>query len=101
MISKSDCEKEDEDDCKEFCGLAQQTATCSANGNKVTCFCKGGKSESKCEERCLLCMSRAPFIAAIHWTCLTQMVPIGMPDKSALEEASRLFKLGGSRIDEL
>lgn len=79
VISKSDCEKEDEDDCKEFCGLAQQTATCSANGNKVTCFCKGGKSESKCEERCLLCM----------------------PDKSALEEASRLFKLGGSRIDEL
>jgi hypothetical protein len=25
----------------------------------------------------------------------------GMPDKSALDEASRLFKLGGSRIDEL
>jgi hypothetical protein len=25
----------------------------------------------------------------------------GMPDKSALEEASRLFKLGGPRIEEL
>ncbi|KUJ13884.1 uncharacterized protein LY89DRAFT_687220 [Mollisia scopiformis] len=75
----SSCEKEDEDDCKEFCGLSEQTATCKANGNKITCFCKGGKSESKCEERCLLCM----------------------PDKSALEEASRLFKLGGSRVDEL
>ncbi|TVY88704.1 hypothetical protein LAWI1_G005845 [Lachnellula willkommii] len=71
-ISKSDCEKEDADDCKEFCDLSEQTATCSANGNKVTCSCKGGKSGgSNCEERCLLCM----------------------PDKSALEEASRLFGL--------
>ncbi|KAF8865645.1 hypothetical protein BDZ45DRAFT_736213 [Acephala macrosclerotiorum] len=78
-VSKTDCEKEDEDDCKEFCGLSAQTATCSANGNKVTCYCKGGKSDSKCEERCLLCM----------------------PDKSALEEASQLFKLGGSKIEEL
>ncbi|CZR52623.1 uncharacterized protein PAC_02500 [Phialocephala subalpina] len=78
-VSKSDCEKEDEDDCKEFCGLSEQTATCSANGNKVTCYCKGGKSESNCEERCLLCM----------------------PDKSALEEASRFFKLGGPIIEEL
>jgi hypothetical protein len=60
-ISESDCEKEDEDDCTEFCSLLQQTATCKAKGNKVTCFCKGGKSESNCEERCLLCMSRAPF----------------------------------------
>ncbi|PMD50111.1 uncharacterized protein K444DRAFT_621493 [Hyaloscypha bicolor E] len=75
----SDCEQEDEDDCTEFCSLLEQTATCRANGNKVTCFCKGGKSESNCEERCLLCM----------------------PDKSALEEASRLFKLGGPRIEEL
>lgn len=24
---------------------------------------------------------------------------IGMPDKSALEEASRLFKLGGSKME--
>jgi len=79
LVSKSDCEKEDEDNCKEFCGSLEQTSTCSANGNKVTCFCKGGKSDSNCEERCLLCM----------------------PDKSALEEASRLFKLGGSRIEEL
>lgn len=79
LVSKSDCEKEDEDDCKEFCGLSEQTGTCRADGNKVTCYCKGGKSDSNCEERCLLCM----------------------PDKSALEEASRLFKLGGSKIDEL
>jgi len=78
-VSKSDCDKEDEDDCKEFCGLSEQTGTCKADGNKVTCYCKGGKSESNCEERCLLCM----------------------PDKSALEEATRLFKLGGSRIEEL
>ena len=63
----SDCETEDEDDCTEFCSLLEQTATCRANGNKVTCFCKGGKSESNCEERCLLCMSRAPlpFLSAI------------------------------------
>lgn len=100
LVSKSGCEKEDEDDCKEFCGLVEQTATCSANGNKVTCFCKGGKSESNCEERCLLCMSRAtptghsPDVSNIYGV-------IGMPDKSALEEASRLFKLGGSRIEEL
>ncbi|KAF4628615.1 hypothetical protein G7Y89_g9534 [Cudoniella acicularis] len=53
-ISTSDCEKEDEDDCKEFCGLSEQTATCSANGNKVTCSCKGGKSGTNCEERCFL-----------------------------------------------
>jgi len=26
---------------------------------------------------------------------------IGMPDKSALEEGKRLFKLGGSRVEEL
>ncbi|TVY51019.1 hypothetical protein LCER1_G006488 [Lachnellula cervina] len=66
--SNSDCEKEDADDCKEFCELSEQTPTCSANGNKVTCSCKGGKSGggTNCEERC-------------------------MPDKSALEEASRLF----------
>ncbi|KAH7310115.1 hypothetical protein BKA65DRAFT_519453 [Rhexocercosporidium sp. MPI-PUGE-AT-0058] len=76
-VSGSGCDKEDEADCKEFCGLSEQTATCSANGNKVTCSCKGGKSESNCEERCLLCM----------------------PDKSALEEASRLFKLGGSKME--
>ncbi|KAE9363805.1 hypothetical protein N431DRAFT_564388 [Stipitochalara longipes BDJ] len=75
---KSDCEKEDEDDCTEFCSLLEQTSTCKANGNKVTCFCKGGKSESNCEERCLLCM----------------------PDKSAFEEASRLFKVGGSKNKE-
>ncbi len=64
-VTKSDCEKEDEDDCKEFCGLSEQTGTCSANGNKVTCFCKGGKSGgSNCEERCFLCMSRATFLSA-------------------------------------
>jgi len=78
-VSKSDCEKEDEDDCKEFCSLLEQTSTCKASDNKVTCYCKGGKSESNCEERCLLCM----------------------PDKSALEEASRLFTLGGPRVQEL
>ncbi|PMD47698.1 hypothetical protein L207DRAFT_561140 [Hyaloscypha variabilis F] len=76
---KSDCEKEDEDDCTEFCSLLEQTSTCAANGNKVTCYCKGGKSESNCEERCLLCM----------------------PDKTAFEEASRLFKVGGSKNEEL
>lgn|ERR1711964_511535 len=76
-VSGSGCDKEDEADCKEFCGLSEQTATCTANGNKVTCSCKGGKSESNCEERCLLCM----------------------PDKSSLEEASRLFKLGGTRME--
>ncbi|TVY68788.1 hypothetical protein LSUE1_G006999 [Lachnellula suecica] len=79
-VAKSDCEKEDEADCKEFCGMSEQTSTCAANGNKVTCYCKGGKApDSNCEERCLLCM----------------------PGKSQLEEASRLFKLGGSKIDEL
>ncbi|KAK0101023.1 hypothetical protein ONS95_012989 [Cadophora gregata] len=76
-VSGSVCDKEDEADCKEFCGLSEQTATCTANGNKVTCSCKGGKSESNCEERCLLCM----------------------PDKSSLDEASRLFKLGGTKME--
>ncbi|KAF2433556.1 hypothetical protein EJ08DRAFT_59037 [Tothia fuscella] len=75
----SACDKEDESDCKEFCKLSEQTATCIASGNKITCSCRGGKSESNCEERCLLCM----------------------PDKSALEEASLLFKLGGSRKSDL
>ncbi|KAK6581826.1 hypothetical protein PZA11_005523 [Diplocarpon coronariae] len=71
-LTASSCEKEDEADCKEFCGLSEQTATCSANGNKITCSCKGGKTpESNCEERCLLCM----------------------PGKSALEEAKAYFKL--------
>jgi len=97
LASKSDCEKEDEDDCKEFCGLSEQTGTCRADGNKVTCYCKGGKSDSNCEERCLLCMSRAPFPRISLWLD----GDTGMPDKSALEEASRLFKLGGSKIDEL
>ncbi|RDW58238.1 hypothetical protein BP6252_13649 [Coleophoma cylindrospora] len=78
-VANTDCEKEDEDDCKEFCGLSDQTATCAATGNKVTCSCKGGKSETNCEERCLFCM----------------------PDKSTLEEASRLFKIGGPRVGEL
>ncbi|PVH79751.1 hypothetical protein DL98DRAFT_515846 [Cadophora sp. DSE1049] len=76
-VSGSGCDKEDEADCREFCGLSEQTATCTANGNKVTCSCKGGKSESNCEERCLLCM----------------------PDKSSLEEASRMFKLGGTKME--
>jgi len=76
-VSESECDKEDVDDCKEFCSLSEQTATCKANGNKVTCFCKGGKSESNCEERCLFCA----------------------PDKSALEEASRI--LGSKRVEEL
>jgi hypothetical protein len=61
----SDCEQEDEDDCTEFCSLLEQTATCRASGNKVTCFCKGGKSESNCEERCLLCMSREPLLSVM------------------------------------
>ena len=97
-VSKSDCEKEDEDDCKEFCSLSEQTGTCKANGNKVTCYCKGGKSESNCEERCLLCMSRDQFRSM---NISDSNVVTGMPDKSALEEASRLFKLGGPRIEEL
>lgn len=72
------CEKEDEADCKEFCGASEQSATCSADGNKVTCYCKGGKApEQNCEERCLLCM----------------------PGKQALEEAKEAFKLGGTRIE--
>jgi hypothetical protein len=96
-VAKSDCEKEDEDDCKEYCSLTQTTGTCRADGNKVTCYCKGGKSESNCEERCLLCMSRALFLR--HSLDLTRV--LGMPDKSALEEASRLFKLGGQRIEDL
>ncbi|TVY38867.1 hypothetical protein LOCC1_G005819 [Lachnellula occidentalis] len=33
--SSSECEKEDAADCKEFCEAAEQTATCSANGNKA------------------------------------------------------------------
>lgn len=55
----SACEKEDEADCKEFCELSDQTSTCIAAGNKITCSCKGGKKESNCEERCLLCKSHA------------------------------------------
>lgn len=67
MASKSDCDKEDEEDCKEFCSLTEQTATCSANGNKVTCYCKGGKGgSSNCEERCLFCTSRAPLLPVSH-----------------------------------
>jgi hypothetical protein len=97
-VSKSDCDKEDEDDCKEFCGLSEQTGTCKADGNKVTCYCKGGKSDSNCEERCL-------FVCHVHPSYPLNMSDsngaTGMPDKSALEEASRLFKLGGSRIEEL
>jgi len=65
VSGSSDCEQEDEDDCTEFCSLLEQTATCRANGNKVTCFCKGGKSESNCEERCLLCMSREPLLSVM------------------------------------
>jgi len=71
VAAGSDCDKEDEKDCSEFCSLGEQTSKCTANGNKVTCYCKGGKSESNCEERCLLCM----------------------PGKSALEEAKRVFGL--------
>lgn len=65
------CSKEDDADCTEFCKLTAQTASCIAAGNKVTCRCSGGKSESKCEERCLLCM----------------------PDKGALEEARDLLAM--------
>lgn len=94
--SKSDCDKEDEEDCKSFCEAAEQTSTCAARGDKITCYCKGGKSESNCEERCLLCMSGALFHLIVRLTRAT-----GMPDKSTLNEATRLFKLGGSRMDEL
>ncbi|KAH8680715.1 hypothetical protein BX600DRAFT_444960 [Xylariales sp. PMI_506] len=76
--SDSTCDKEDEDDCKEFCSLSDMTPTCKASGKKVTCYCKGGKGgEANCEERCLFCM----------------------PSKSAFEEASHVF--GGSKIHEL
>ncbi|KAK2623974.1 hypothetical protein QTJ16_006608 [Diplocarpon rosae] len=82
LVSGSECDKEDEADCKEFCGLSEQTSTCSANGNKITCSCKGGKTpESNCEERCLLCM----------------------PGKSALEETKaylRESKIKGLNIEE-
>ncbi|KAE9978909.1 hypothetical protein BLS_006299 [Venturia inaequalis] len=76
LSPKSACDKEDESDCTAFCKANDQTATCTAAGNKITCSCKGGKSESNCEERCLLCM----------------------PGKSQLEEASLLFKQGGSKL---
>jgi hypothetical protein len=65
------CSKEDDADCTEFCKLTAQTASCIAAGNKITCRCSGGKSETKCEERCLLCM----------------------PDKGALEEARGLLAM--------
>ena len=64
--SKSDCDKEDEEDCKGFCEALEQTSTCAARGNKVTCYCKGGKSESNCEERCLLCMSCAELLLSVR-----------------------------------
>ncbi|KAF2665456.1 hypothetical protein BT63DRAFT_417015 [Microthyrium microscopicum] len=77
---RSACDKEDESDCKEFCEATEQTATCTAAGNKITCSCRGGKKgESNCEERCLLCM----------------------PDQSALKEAGRVFELGGWSRNEL
>lgn len=54
---KSSCETEDEVDCKDFCTTREQTSTCLASGDKVTCYCSGGKApESNCEERCLFCM---------------------------------------------
>ncbi|KAG9247339.1 hypothetical protein BJ878DRAFT_573283 [Calycina marina] len=72
--ASSECEKEDAADCQEFCELSQLTATCAAKGNKITCYCKGGKSgESNCEERCLFCM----------------------PDKALFEEAKSIVKAAG------
>lgn len=41
-----------------------------------------------------------PSFQAFNNTSNSNRVP-GMPDKSALEEASRLFKLGGTRVEEL
>ncbi|KAH8878741.1 hypothetical protein GQ53DRAFT_814333 [Thozetella sp. PMI_491] len=78
--SNADCDKEDEDDCKEFCSLADQTSTCRASGNKVTCYCKGGKAPaSDCEERCLFCM----------------------PTKSAFEEAKQVLNYAGLKAQDL
>jgi len=76
----SACDKEDDADCTEFCKLNGQTSSCVAAGNKITCRCEGGKGgESNCEERCLLCM----------------------PGKSALDEATHLFRQGGTKQENL
>lgn len=57
IATKSSCEEADEADCKDFCTTREQTSTCLASGDKVTCYCSGGKApESNCEERCLFCM---------------------------------------------
>lgn len=64
IATKSACETEDAADCKDFCTTREQTSTCVASGDKVTCYCSGGKApESNCEERCLFCMcSPPPFL---------------------------------------
>lgn len=61
----------------------------------MTCFCKGsgGGEGENCEERCLLCKSRAQFQQRFAKRL------VGMPGKSALEEAKELFKLGGSKME--
>lgn len=58
--SSNACGKEDDSDCTEYCGATGATASCKADGNKVTCYCKGKGDDAgeKCEERCLLCKSR-------------------------------------------
>lgn len=72
-VSGNACDKESEVDCKEFCGTSEQTGTCTADGNKITCSCKGGKApDSNCEERCLLCKSRVYLLR--HRTYLILIV---------------------------
>ncbi|KAJ4397577.1 hypothetical protein N0V93_001809 [Gnomoniopsis smithogilvyi] len=78
-LTKSSCEKADDADCKDFCATREQTSTCLASGDKITCYCSGGKApESNCEERCLFCV----------------------PDKAALDQVNRLL-VGGPKMDEL
>eukprot|EP00300_Choanocystis_sp_HF-7_P029531 c36630_g1_i1.p1 GENE.c36630_g1_i1~~c36630_g1_i1.p1 ORF type:complete len:113 (+),score=21.32 c36630_g1_i1:110-448(+) len=77
-VAGTECDKESETDCTEFCKASEQQATCVAKGDKITCYCKGGKSgESNCEERCVFCM----------------------PDKMAFEEAKSVAKFGGLKME--
>lgn len=48
---------------------------------------------------CYVCHVLLPFKRPLNMFNLDCV--IGMPDKSALEEGKRLFKLGGSRLEEL
>jgi hypothetical protein len=96
MVSKTDCEKEDEADCKDFCGQLEQTSACKASGNKVTCFCKGGKGgESKCEERCLFCMSRVPLHGHhdLSNSEMSQVHPINQRLRRLLRSVGRGLKI--------